>query len=389
MHQIAQGYARLHFAAEAHQHGFGHVQRHDAGGGGERHQAGARRERNADGEAGVGVAAGADGVGQQHAIHPRVDDAVAGAQGDTGAIHHEVRQTVLGFDVHRLGIGRGVAEGLHNQIRLEAEAGEVLEFVSSHRAGGVLRTHGGHLRLAVLAGTHTVQTTGAAHHLLRQCITAIALRRRRRLAKHLAFAEAEGLARPRGQAATDDQVDAPTGANLVQQDFGFYLEFTDHFITIVAANHAFIRMHIDHIPHFHPAHIHFDGQGAGIFQRIEEDRRDLPAEAIPPGALVGDAGNILAGVPQHGIDRGFSRGTGADHIAHIDHRKALFLQLRQNFEGIFRQPRTRIFQHRQRVQGNIRARPRIRRRRQIVRIGLAGHLEHRYRDGRRHLVGAW
>ncbi|MNJ27054.1 hypothetical protein D3C77_215500 [compost metagenome] len=39
MNQVTQGDARLQLALEAHQHGFRHVQRHHAGGGGEGHQA--------------------------------------------------------------------------------------------------------------------------------------------------------------------------------------------------------------------------------------------------------------------------------------------------------------------------------------------------------------
>jgi hypothetical protein len=50
------------------------------GGRGERDQAGAGRERNADREPRVRVAAGADGVRQQHAVEPAVDDAVARTQ---------------------------------------------------------------------------------------------------------------------------------------------------------------------------------------------------------------------------------------------------------------------------------------------------------------------
>ena len=46
----------LRGAAEAHQHGLGHVQRHDPGGGGEGHQPRARREGDAQREAGVRIA---------------------------------------------------------------------------------------------------------------------------------------------------------------------------------------------------------------------------------------------------------------------------------------------------------------------------------------------
>src|SRR5690606_32636521 len=74
MDQVTQGDARLQLALEAHQYRLRHVQRHDAGGGGEGDQAGAGREGDAHREAGVRVATGADGVGQQHAVQPAVDD---------------------------------------------------------------------------------------------------------------------------------------------------------------------------------------------------------------------------------------------------------------------------------------------------------------------------
>ena len=100
--QVAQRDAGLHLALEAHQHRLGHVQRHDAGGGREGHQAGAGREADADREAGVAVAAGADGVGQQQAVQPGVDHAVARAQADAAAVADEGRQLVVRLHVHRL-----------------------------------------------------------------------------------------------------------------------------------------------------------------------------------------------------------------------------------------------------------------------------------------------
>ena len=71
---------RLQLALEADQHRFRHVQRHDAGGGGKGDQPGTGREGNADRETGVRVAAGADGIRQQQAVQPGVDDAVARTQ---------------------------------------------------------------------------------------------------------------------------------------------------------------------------------------------------------------------------------------------------------------------------------------------------------------------
>ena len=138
MHEVTQCYTGLHGALKANQHALGHVERHHAGGRRKRDEAGARRERNTNRETGVTVAAGADGIGQQHAVQPRVNDAVTGTQRNAAARRHEVWQLVVHFHVHGLGIRRRVAERLHHQIRAEAQAGQVFQFVAGHRAGGVL-----------------------------------------------------------------------------------------------------------------------------------------------------------------------------------------------------------------------------------------------------------
>jgi hypothetical protein len=116
----------------------GHVQRHHAGGSTEGHEAGTCREADADRETRVAVAAGADGVGQQHAVEPAVDDAVARAQRNAATRADEVGQLMVHLHVHRLRIRRGVAERLHHQIGAEAQAGQILQFIARHRAGGVL-----------------------------------------------------------------------------------------------------------------------------------------------------------------------------------------------------------------------------------------------------------
>ena len=67
-----------------------------------------------------------------------------------------------------LGISGSVTERLHGQVGREAQASQVFQFVTGHRAGGVLRTHGGHLRLAVGAGADALDATGLADHLLSQ-----------------------------------------------------------------------------------------------------------------------------------------------------------------------------------------------------------------------------
>src|SRR5690606_41977300 len=131
-----------------HQYRLRHVQRHDAGGRGEGNQAGAGREGNAHRETGVGVTTGTDGVGQQHAVQPAVDDAVTRTQRDTTTDVDEVGQGVVGVDVDRLRIGRSVAARLHDQIGGEAQAGQDLQLVTYHGASAVDGADGGQFGFA-------------------------------------------------------------------------------------------------------------------------------------------------------------------------------------------------------------------------------------------------
>ena len=86
----------------------------------------------------MAVAAGADGVGQQQAVEPAMDDAITGAQGDAAARRHEIGQFGVGFDIYGFGVGGGMAKALHHQIGRETEAGQLLHFIAGHRPGGVL-----------------------------------------------------------------------------------------------------------------------------------------------------------------------------------------------------------------------------------------------------------
>ena len=86
----------------------------------------------------MAIATGADCVGQQHAIEPAMDNAVAGTQTDTATGTNEIWQLVVHLDIHWLGICRRMAEGLHHQVGTETEAGKVFQLVARHRAGCVL-----------------------------------------------------------------------------------------------------------------------------------------------------------------------------------------------------------------------------------------------------------
>ena len=99
-----------------------------------------------------------------------MDDAVAGLEGHAAALGDELRQGMVGNNINRLRVCRGVAEGLHDKRSGELQAGEVLELVAGHGSGGVLRADGGHLRLAVGARTDSGNAAGAADNLLRESI---------------------------------------------------------------------------------------------------------------------------------------------------------------------------------------------------------------------------
>mmetsp|Transcript_44158 Transcript_44158/g.84388 ORF Transcript_44158/g.84388 Transcript_44158/m.84388 type:complete len:463 (-) Transcript_44158:1563-2951(-) len=116
VHEVAQRDSRLHLPREAHQHRLRHVQGHHTGGRSKCHKTRPCGEGDADGEARVGVPPSAHGVGQKHAVEPGVNHAISGAQRHPAAVAYKVRQRVVSHDVHRLGVGGSVAEGLHHQV---------------------------------------------------------------------------------------------------------------------------------------------------------------------------------------------------------------------------------------------------------------------------------
>ena len=385
MHQIAQGHARLQLALEAHQHRFGHVQRHHTGGSTKGHQARACREGNTNRETRVRVTARAHGIGQQQAVEPAVDHAVARAQRHATTAADEVRQGAVGFHVHRLGIGGGVAERLHHHVGREAQASQVFQLVARHRAGGVLRAHGGHLGFAVSAGAHALafrQTAGAAHHFLRQGKASLGFGRCLRQAENGGSGQPQGFAGFGGQGAANDQVDTAAGLHFVQQHLALELEVGN--LGAVFFDLAFVGEDVDDIAHFHLGNVHFDGQRARIFLGVEEDGGNLAAQRYTAKALVGHKGDVFAGGPDHAVGGRFTAGAGAHHVAHVGHGVAFFLQVFDELDGaahaiLLRLEGgigARVFQHRQVVHGDVRARGGIRGGRQVVGVGLAGHLEH-------------
>ncbi len=248
------------------------------------------------------VTASADGIGQQQAVEPRVDDAVARTQRDTATVADEVGQLAVHLHIHRLGVGRGVAKRLHHQIGGEAEAREVLEFVAGHRAGGVLRTDRSHARLAVGAWADAGafrQTARAADHLLRQGVTLARIDRWLWQAERRGCRQAKELASLGGECATDDEVDTAAGTHLVEQHIAFERKFGDRGAAL--GDLAVVGEHVDDVAHLKAAHVHFDWQRARVFLGVEEDRRDLATQGHAAEALVRHEGDVFSGGPDHRI----------------------------------------------------------------------------------------
>src|SRR5690554_5728358 len=386
VYQVTQGDARLHFALEANQNGFRHIQRHNAGSSGKRDQARTGREGDAHRETGVGVTTGTHGVRQKHAVQPGVDDAVARAQGNTATGADEVRQGVLHFHVNRLGISGSVAERLHHQVSLEAQTCQVFQFVTGHRTGGVLGAYGGHVRLAVGARTNAFaffQATGLAHHLLGQGEALVAGFRIVRQAEQVRCAHAQGGAGLGGQATADDQRDTAAGLHFVQNHVRLELELGDN-VSGFVQDLAFVWADFDHVAHVHVVYRCFEHQGAGVFHGVEEDRGNLVTDADAAGTLVRHARDVFAEEPQNGVGGRLTGRAGTYYVAYEGNGQAFgldFVDLAHGagYAGLFRLQAVALhLVGGAGVQWDVRSGPGIRCRGQVVGVGFTSHLEHHH-----------
>ena len=254
--QIAQGDAGLQGAAEAHQHRFRHVQRHDAGGRGEREDQ-------------------AEPSGNEMPTGKRVCESppVPTVSGSSMRFSHEWitpspgrsampprllmnSGSVVGLDVHRLRIGGGVAERLHDQVGGETEAGqELLQLVAGHRAGGVLRAHRGHLRLAIGA-RRTPWPSGRPQARPTIFCASEPLAGIGRVLRQANRVEAGRPSASRALAvvaATDDQRDAAAGADFVQQHVG--TSTSNWRSPRRSSAPCRVRAQLDHVAHVHLRHV--------------------------------------------------------------------------------------------------------------------------------------
>mmetsp|Transcript_74548 Transcript_74548/g.180277 ORF Transcript_74548/g.180277 Transcript_74548/m.180277 type:complete len:569 (+) Transcript_74548:375-2081(+) len=320
VHQIAKGNTRLHLSGKAHEHTLGHIERHHAGGPRKCHKPRSSRERDTDGEPRVRVATRTHSIGQQHAIQPRVDDAVSGAQRHTTAGPDKIGQRVVGNNIHRFWVGGCVAERLHDQVRRKAEAREILELVAGHRARRVLRTHGRHTRLAVLPGAHALHATRPPNHFLSQSVARGCARAwgRLRRTERLRRRKAKRLASTRGEATPDDKRNAPPSTHLVQEDLRFQLEFGNNLSRGTVLHDTLIRVDVDDLARRHLAYRHLDRHSTSVLHRVVKDWGDLFSKAKAASALVRYTRPVVTHKPQHAVCRRFARRPRANNVPDVD-----------------------------------------------------------------------
>ena len=193
-----------------------------------------------------------------------------------------------------------MAEALHHQVGGEAQTGQLLHFVSSHRPGRVLGSDRGHQRLATGAGAHTVEAAGLTHHFLSQGESLASVLRSAGADEQLGRRQTKLGAHLVGEGSTDHQRNAATGAHLIT-DRG-WLEFeAAHHLTI-PFDRALVGANGDHIAGVQTGDITFDRQRARVFRGVEKDGGDFSAQNHSTGSLVWDVWNVIARVPEHRVD---------------------------------------------------------------------------------------
>ena len=199
-----------------------------------------------------------------------------------------------------------MTEGLHHQIGREAQASQIFQLVTGHRTGSILRANRGHLRFAIGTRTNTGHATGTTNHFLRQGETTGALCDIFRLTEYGAVRQTQRFARFGGQAATDDQRNTATGADFVNQHFGFKFEAGQQVVGFVVADFAFERIDVDDIAHVQVVDVHFNRQCARIFHGVEEDGCNFAAQHHAAAFFIRHVRDVVAHKPQHRVGGGFT-----------------------------------------------------------------------------------
>ena len=111
-----------------------------------------------------------------------------------------------------------MAEGLHKERGLKAQAGQFLDFLHGHRPGGVLGADGGDPSVRRPSPAKRRQAAGPADHLLGKGIALAGLWCRVvGCHKDSRFGNAQGLAGGGGEALADDQIEPAAGPVFVEK----------------------------------------------------------------------------------------------------------------------------------------------------------------------------
>ena len=71
----------------------------------------------------------------------------------------------------------------------------------------------------------------------------------------------------------------------------------------MVSDETLVRVDINDIPHLHCCDITFKGKCTGILQGVKKDGCYLATQTETTTAFIGDTGDIIAHVPEHGIGR--------------------------------------------------------------------------------------
>mmetsp|Transcript_9394 Transcript_9394/g.17930 ORF Transcript_9394/g.17930 Transcript_9394/m.17930 type:complete len:528 (+) Transcript_9394:888-2471(+) len=390
--QITEGDTGLHFSVELNEDRFGHVQRHDTRGGRKGHETRTSGKGNTNGETSVRITTGTDGIRQEHAVEPRMNDTITRTQTDTAAGANKVGQRMVRHHVNRLGVGGRVTKGLHDQIRRKSQTRQTTKFIPSHGTRRILRSDRGHEGFTVLVRNDTFsgrQSTRFADHFLGQGESFRSRARRySRQDKDIINGgiHTECFACLGGNTTSNNEGNTSSGTDFVQNDGRLEFKFGNDFTRFVILDNTLLGIHFNDVSHVESVDIHFNGQGTGIFHGIKENGSNLATNTQATRLDVGYIGDFITHEPQYRVGGRLARTSSPHDITDIGQGETLGLQihnlLNRSYASILEwfDPLTCILEHSSRMEWNIRTRPRILRGTEIIGIRFSRHLE----DGGRH-----
>ncbi len=88
-----------------------------------------------------------------------------------------------------------------------------------------------------------------------------------------------------GQPAANNEINAPVGLHLIQNNVRFVFELGQHLSGFVE-NFTVVRAYLDNVTEVNVLHRGFKYQRTRVLHGVEENRRNLVADTDAPGSLV-------------------------------------------------------------------------------------------------------